>query len=87
MMTRVVAAVLTFCSLWFLTVDIRVSAIGMAITLVVAFLAPAFAYFLTALAITAAIGSLILPDRIKNDIKHLALYGPQHPAPDRDAGH
>jgi hypothetical protein len=86
-MKHVVAAVLTICSLWFLTGDIRVSAIGMAITLVVAFLAPAFAYFLTALTITAVIGSLILPDRINNDIKHLALYGPQHPVPNRDAGH
>ena len=47
MIKSIVAAGLMFSALWFLTKDIRASAIGMAIPLVLSFLTPPLAYFLT----------------------------------------
>jgi hypothetical protein len=79
-----------FGSMWFLTKDIRASAIAMAIPLILGWLnlLPSLGYALTALAVVAALGAMTLPDRVRSEVERaiLAASRVQQPASTVPAG-
>ena len=88
MIKSIVAAGLMFSALWFLTKDIRASAIGMAIPLVLSFLTPPLAYFLTGVVVVLAFAVAVSPARVKTQVSSeiSTLYNSLQKAPTNDTG-
>jgi hypothetical protein len=76
-MKPVLAAALMFCAAWLLFRDLRAAAIAAAVPLALGWLniGRSFAYLLTALAITAAVLSVILPERTRIAVEQRILGG------------